>query len=48
VDAVLAAREPDRRQGADDQQGCRNEPHRQRIGSDPDGLKKADRGKALR
>jgi hypothetical protein len=36
--SVLAAGEADRRQGADDQEACRDQPHRQRIGIGPDGL----------
>jgi hypothetical protein len=39
VDAVLAAREAHRGQGAEDQKGCRNQAHRSRIGTGPDGLK---------
>jgi PPOX class probable F420-dependent enzyme len=38
VDAVLPARETDRRKGADDQEHCRQEPHRTRIGTGSDNL----------
>src|SRR5262245_36041335 len=47
VDPILAAREADRRQGAGDQEGRCDEPHRSRIGTGADGLKRIQAGKRL-
>jgi hypothetical protein len=37
-DALLVAREAERRQAADDNEEYSNDPHPQRIGTGPDGL----------